>query len=141
MLGDFGERSRGFNDSGAVAEDFFDGDFFGGFFVGFVVDDGQLVAIVEFTAIHDVTDVAVVVFEYDEFAWTPVREFGENTAAHDASIVENEKVARLEEVGKVGIVAVGDFASLAIKREQASSAADFWWTAGDTILWELIRIV
>ena len=66
---------------------------------------------------------------------------GEDAAAHDACIIENEEVAWLKEVAEVGIVTVGDFASLAVKCEQASSAADFWRAASNTLIGELIRIV
>ncbi len=112
-----------------------DGDLSVGFFAGFVIDDGQDVAIVEFTAIHDVVELGVVTFEHDKLAWAAVWQLGEDTATHDASVVQNNEIAWLEKISQFSIFAVGNFASLAIEGEQASSAADFWRLAGDAFVW------
>ncbi len=139
ILRDFFERTSGSCGRSAVAEDFFDSNNICCQFTGCNVFDDELFAFVKFATIHNVVDFAVVAFEHDELAWVAVRfAFGEDTAAHDAGIVEDNEIARLQKVGQVCVATVGIFAGFAIQDEQASSAADFWRMLGDDFLWKIV---
>ena len=74
----FGKFAIGGDGSSAVAEDLFDSD--NVVCLGAVRDvfDGKFVASMEFTAIHDVVDIAVMFFEYDEFARAAIGKFSED---------------------------------------------------------------
>lgn len=78
------------NSSGAVAEDFFNGDDVVSFGTVGDVFDGKLVAGMKFAAINNVIDIAIVFFEYDKFARATVGELCKDARAHNASIVEDE---------------------------------------------------
>ena len=84
---DFGEVAISRNGCGTVAEDFFDSDDIIGFGVVSDIFDGELVASMEFAAIHDMVNFAIMFFEYDEFAWATVGKFSKDTRAHNASII------------------------------------------------------
>ena len=134
LLGDLVERGSAFSESDAVAEDLLDSDLNVGFFAGFVIDDGQNVAVVEFAAIHNMVEFGIMALENNELAWAAIWELGKDAAAHDAGIIQNNEIAWLEKIGKIGILAVGDFAGLAVEGEQASGAANFWRLTGDTFV-------
>ena len=139
ILRDFFERASGSCGCSAVTEDFFDSNNICCQIAGCNVFDDELFAFVKFAAIHNVVDFAVVAFENDEFAWVAVGfAFSEDAAAHDAGIIEDDEIARLQKVGQVRVVAVGIFAGFAIQDEQASSAADFWRMLGDNFLWKIV---
>lgn len=139
VLSDFFEWTSGSCGCSAVAEDFFDSDNICCQFTGCNVFDDELFAFVKFATIHNVVDFAVVAFEYDEFAWVAIGfALSEDTAAHDAGVVEDDEIARLQKVGQVCVSTVGIFAGFAIQDEQASSAADFWRMLSDDFLWKIV---
>ena len=92
----------------------------------------------QFATIHDGIDVGMMFFEDNEFARTFIWESCEQPSAHDSGVIEDDQVTSLDKIIKVGIMAVGDVASLAVKHEQASAAADFWRMLGNTFLGEAI---
>ena len=85
----------------------------------------------EFAAVHDVVDFAVMFFEYNELARTAIWQFSKNARTHHARIIENDKVSGFKKVGKIGIFRIGNIAGLTIENEQASSAANFGRANGD----------
>ena len=105
IVGDnVGQFAIGGNSGGAIAEDFFNSNNVIGFTVVGNILNCELVASVEFAAIHNMVDFAVMFFEHDEFAGTAVGKFSEDAGAHDASIVENEKIAWFEKINELGIL-------------------------------------
>ena len=100
----FGEVATSGDGSGAVAEDFFNGDDVRGFFVVGDVFDSKLIASMKFAAIHDMVDVAVMFFEDDKFARATVGKLCEDAGAHDASIIQNNEITRFEKIGEVGVL-------------------------------------
>ena len=139
FLSDELKRACGSCGCSAVAEDFFDSNNICCQFAGCNVFDDELFAFMELAAIHNVVNFAIVTLEDDEFAWVAIGfAFGEDTAAHDAGIVEDDEIARLQKVGQVCVATVGIFAGFAIQDEQASSAADFWRMLSDDFLWKIV---
>lgn len=139
ILRDFFERAIGLGGGDAVAENFLDSNNVFSFFVGCNVFDDKLFAFVKFAAVHDVVDIAVVAFENDELTRVAVRfALSENAGTHNFCIVQNNEVARLKELVEIRVVAVGNFASLAIKSEQASSAANFWRMLSNDFLGKIV---
>jgi hypothetical protein len=129
---DIGEWTVATDGSGAITEDFLDGDLV----VGIV--NCEDIAGVKFAAVHDGIKIGFVFFEDDEFAWTAIGKSSKKTSAHDAGVVKDYEVAWFEKISNVGIMAVGDFTSLFIEDEQASSATDFWWTLSDILFREIV---
>ena len=73
VIGDnFSEVTIGGDGSGAVTQNLFNRNDVVGFTVVGDIFDSELVASMEFATIHDVIDIAVVFFKYDEFARAPI---------------------------------------------------------------------
>ena len=88
VIGDnLSEVAVGGDGSSAITKDLFNDDGVVSFVAIGDVFDSELIAGMKFAAIHDVIDLAVVFFEYDELAGATVGQFSKNTRAHDASVV------------------------------------------------------
>ena len=73
IIGDnFSEVTIGGDGSGAVTQNLFNRNDVIGFTVVGDVFDSELITGMEFAAVHDVVDFAVVFFKYDEFAGAPI---------------------------------------------------------------------
>ncbi len=80
---DIGEWTVATDGSGAIAEDFLDGNLI----VGIV--NREDITCVKFAAVHDSIKIGFVLFEDDEFARTTIGKSSKKTRAHDTSVIKN----------------------------------------------------